>query len=109
MRDEILRVALSDDANIDTLETIRLPDGGYEEVWVEAWAGKGRLSSMTSEDMELAQRIEARGTWAITLPVGAPVDTAVQLRILGKTLSITGVLAPESQDVALRVFAVENG
>ena len=109
MRDEVLRVGLPDDAALDAPTQSRTRTGGYTEVMAEVWAGKGRLSPMSVDDMEMASRIEARGTWVIALPVGVNVTTAMQCRIKGKTLQITGVLAPESFDVSQKVYASEVG
>lgn len=105
---EIERVSLPD-AAVLTAPTRTQTAMGYTDVWATVWTGTGRIAAIEQRELELAQRIEAVGSWVATLPKEAPATAAMRLTMLGRTFEITAVLNIGTYDLYTRLLCAEVG
>lgn len=83
--------------------------GGYTEAWaaIATVACRVAPSGNTPAEQVVAERIQDRVLWTLTLPAGTDVTPADRIAVGSRTFEVIGVLAPRSFELATRVAAVE--
>lgn len=83
--------------------------GGFTETWATIATVACRVSPSGNMPAEqaIAERVQDRVLWTLTLPAATDVAAADRIVTGARTFEVIGVLAPRSYEIATRVVAVE--
>ncbi|MBX6770879.1 MAG: head-tail adaptor protein [Chloroflexi bacterium] len=104
-----LTASLPDTAQVQRVARTSDGMGGFTESWstVTTVACRVSPSGNTTAEQVVAERVQDRVLWTLTLPAQMDVTAADRIVVGSRTFEVVGVLAPRSYELATRVVAVE--
>lgn len=102
-----LNRTLPDTATIQ--RTTRTVDsaGGYTDAWTDFATVACRVAPANGREQTIAGRLDAVGTWTITLPANTDVTSKDRIAVGSRTFEVVLPLRPRSWELSRRVVCEE--
>jgi head-tail adaptor len=104
-----LLASLPDTAQVRRATRVSDGMGGTIDTWttIATVACRVSPSNTTPTEPAIANQVQDRVLWTLTLPAGTNVRADDRVVVGSRTFEVLGVLAPRSYELATRVVAVE--
>jgi SPP1 family predicted phage head-tail adaptor len=102
-----LTASLPDTAVIKRDTQVSDSAGGYTVTTVDLATVACRVAPSTGREQSIAGRLDAVGTWTLTLPAGTDVTAADRIAVGARTFEVVLPLAPRSWEIGRRIVCLE--
>ena len=104
----VLNRTLPDTATIERDTRVSDGSGGYTVTTATTGPFACRVAVPSGKEQVIAGKLDAVGTWTITLPAGTDVGAGDRIKVGSRTFDVTIPLRPRSWELSRRVLATET-